>query len=284
MIKRETSATVLISIALFLCATATFAGAWSAPSETAPGGNSAGPLDISSLSQIKKGTLGVGGLLVNGTTSLQDKIQITGGNPGAGKVLVSDAEGNASWMDYVQARKNSDRLRCPAGSSKISLNGKNFCGYWKTVSGYCDAFGKTYDPLVACYDKGIGRNHGVTPFATGCYSWEGPRNYGGPGLKFYCEKLSYTPKNPSDCTDPKAVIGTLNDSSLSANTITTCNIPTPYTYQGCATGSQWGSYCYKNDVVNFFGFKGPGFTGLDTINATSTACMSGWTKYINDCI
>lgn len=266
------------AFAIFLCASVIFAEAWSAPAGNPPDKNSAAPLNITDVSQMKDGTLGLKGLLVNGSSSLQDKVQITSGNPGAGKVLVSDVEGNARWVDYVQARKNADRLRCPNGSSRISLNGKTFCGYWKTVSGYCDAFGKTYDPLVACYDKGIGRNHGVTPFANGCYSWEGPKNYGGPGLKFYCEKLSYTPKSASDCTDPKATVGTLNDTSLSPNPITTCNIVTPTTYKGCNPGEmQLFNYCYPG---YFFSSPVP----LRDIATTTISCMPGWTNYLGNCI
>ncbi|MCF7865724.1 MAG: hypothetical protein K9M11_04445 [Candidatus Pacebacteria bacterium] len=285
VVKKETFITALVSAFLFFTISGVVVYAWSEPTGTAPDNNSAAPLNISNVSQIKNGTLGVGGLLVTGSTSLQDKVQITGGNPGAGKVLVSDADGNASWQDYVQARKNATRLQCPNGSSRINLNGKTFCGYWKTVSGYCDAFGKSYDPLVACYDKGIGRNHGVSPFEFGCTSWEGPRNNGGPGLKFYCEKLAYNPKDASECTDPKAVVGILNDSTLSATTITTCNISTPYTYKGCADGTAFGSYCYggTNTTTTFGVFTVP-YAPMKDLWATSTKCMAGWTKYINDCI
>jgi hypothetical protein len=275
----------LASFGLFLFLSASLVYAWTAPTATPPGSNSAGPLNISDASQIKNGTLGIGGLLVNGSSSLQDKIQIAGGNPGVNKVLVSDAAGNARWMDYLLARKNADRFRCPNGSSRISLNGKTFCGYIKTTSGQCDAFGKTYDSMVACYDKGIGRNHGITPTATGCYGWEGRHNNGGPGVKFYCEKLAYNPHSPSDCTDSRAVKGTLSDTSLSPTTINTCNIPTPYTYQGCTTGTQVGNGCLKTEAQNMWGgFGGWGISGFDTIHATSTSCMPGWSKYINDCI
>lgn len=277
--KRESYVTGLISLALFLFISATAAYAWTAPTGAPYDSNSAGPLNISGASQIKSGTVGVGGLLVNGNTSLQDKIQITGGDPGANKVLVSDAEGNARWMDYLLARKNSDRYRCPAGSSRISLNGKTFCGYWKTISGQCDAFGNSYDSLVACYDTGTGRNHGISPTDTGCYSWEGSHNNGGPGLKFYCEKLSYTPRDASECTAPGAIVGTLNDSSLSPNPITTCNVQTPYTYQGCATGAPGFGGCFKPGV-----WGRPTLTGLDTLYGTTTSCMAGWIKYLSDCI
>ena len=282
-IKHETCTTAIMSVVLFTGISGVAVYAWTSPSDTPPQNNSARPLNISEISQVKNGTIGVKGLLVNGSTSLQDKIQITGGNPGAGKVLVSDASGTASWVDYVQARKNADRLRCPNGSSRINLNGKNFCGYWKTVSGQCDAFGKTYDNMVACYDKGIGRNHGISPTATGCYGWEGRHNNGGPGVKFYCEKLSYTPKTAADCTAPTAIVGTLNDTSLSPDPITTCNVQTPYTYQGCANGTPvWGG-CYKYQS-SVGGWSWPTFTGLDTLYGTTTTCMTGWTKYLTDCI
>ena len=283
--KRKKHIGLFLTLFIFLSTFSVQAFAWSEPTGIAPNKNSPTPLNISDTSQIKNGTLGLGGLLVVGSTSLQDKIQIKGGNPGAGKVLVSDADGNASWQDYVQARKKADKLRCPSGSSRINLNGKTFCGYWKTVSGYCDAFGKTYDPLVACYDKGIGRNHGITPFEFGCYSWEGPRNYGGPGLKFYCEKLAYNPKNASECTDPKAIKGILNDTSLSPDPITTCNISTPYTYRGCADGTAFGSYCFggTNKTTTFGSFTVP-YAPMKDLWATSTTCMAGWTKYVSDCI
>lgn len=288
MTKIKKYIVLLLPLFIFLSAFSIKVFAWSEPTGIAPNNNSAIPLNISNTSQIKNGTLGLNGLLVVGSTSLQDKIQIKGGNPGAGKVLVSDAEGNASWQNYVQARKNADKLRCPAGSSKINLNGRTFCGYWKTLgqeTKYCDVFGKSYDAMVACYDKGVGRNHGVTPFAHGCTAWEGERNYGGGGGKMYCEKLVYTPKDPSDCTDPKAIRGILNDTTLSSDPITTCNVQTPYTYKGCTNGFQsFGMCIYYTTPAQFLFGGGQRYGALEDIWATSTTCMAGWTKYLDNCI
>ncbi len=285
--KREAYGTTLMSLALFLFLSATLVYAWTAPTGTPPSENSAGPLDVGSVNQLKNGTLGTGGLLVQGDTSLQDKTQITGGNPGLGKVLVSDASGNASWMDYVQARKNADRLRCPDGSSKISLNGRTFCGYWKSIpqmTVYCDPFGQTHDPLVACYDTGIGQNHGVQPFANGCTAWEGDRNYGAGAGKMYCEKLAYYPHSASDCTAKGAVLGTIKDGTLSLDPIVTCNIPTPYSYMGCTSGFPYAGGCWKPNGFYALGAWFPALTAADLIQGVNNVCMPGWINYIGNCI
>ena len=96
-----------------------------------------------------------------------------------------------------------------------------------------------------------------------------------------CEKTIYIPKSASECNDPKAVVGTLTDTTVSPNPIVTCNIYKPYTYQGCSSGTQYGNYCVRS--TNKGDVRKP-ISGLETLNATATVCMEGWTKYLNDCI
>ena len=66
---------------------------WVGPTATPPAGNTAIPLNVSSNNQDKAGGLSIGGpLLVNGA------LQILSGTPGVGKVLTSNATGEATWQ------------------------------------------------------------------------------------------------------------------------------------------------------------------------------------------
>jgi hypothetical protein len=89
--------------------------AFTEPTKTPPQGNVAAPINVGSSSQIKGGPLQVNGFRNIGTTILDGsvgigtmnpqakldvagQIKISGGNPGEGKVLTSDASGLASWQ------------------------------------------------------------------------------------------------------------------------------------------------------------------------------------------
>lgn len=95
-----------IILALILVAGVSYVSAystWTAPTATAPGNNTDTPLNVSNTGQIKVGglTLNTGGatngLVVDkGLTILKGGLQFPTG-AGAGKVLTSDASGNASW-------------------------------------------------------------------------------------------------------------------------------------------------------------------------------------------
>ncbi|MBP6623697.1 MAG: hypothetical protein KA198_00910, partial [Chitinophagaceae bacterium] len=67
-----------------------------------------------SIMNLENGNLALGtdnntilDLLPNGTTSLSGQIQIAGGNPGAGKILTSDASGLATWETPNQGSVSS---------------------------------------------------------------------------------------------------------------------------------------------------------------------------------
>lgn len=263
--------------------------AWVPPTQVAPMGNTVPPIHASSSNQIKNAAIAVGGLGVLGDAVFNKGIQIKSGNPGPGKVLTSDEKGNVRWEDYSVVKRIARKYKCPRGSSLMTLDGKTFCGYKKTTDyvgtrnpvAYCDTFGKSYDSLVDCFDLGHGRNHGVNKFWNGCQAWEGEKNYGGERGLLICEKSIYIPKTAADCTNRTAVLGTLNDTTVSPNPIVTCNIYKPYTYQGCAVGTQYGNYCVR--TANKGDVRNP-ISGLQTLNATSTICPEGWMKYLNDCI
>jgi hypothetical protein len=96
-----------------------FVFAWTEPTQPPPGGNVPAPINVGNDTQYKSGALGIGGLFQTdgethlaitdgdvgiGTTApgakleVAGQIKITGGSPGTGKVLTSDASGLASWQ------------------------------------------------------------------------------------------------------------------------------------------------------------------------------------------
>ena len=83
--------------------------AYSDPTATPPNGDVAAPINVSSASQTKSGNFTVLGVLIaGGVHSLTDvnvdgkvmtgTLAVTGGAPAVGKVLTSDASGNATWQ------------------------------------------------------------------------------------------------------------------------------------------------------------------------------------------
>ncbi len=115
------SKTKPIALILGVLAMSIFVGylvlAWTEPTQAPPGGNVPAPLNTSINAQSKEGALVIGtngavttGLIVQngnvgiGTTEpgakleVAGQVKITGGSPGAKKVLTSDVSGLASWQ------------------------------------------------------------------------------------------------------------------------------------------------------------------------------------------
>ncbi len=84
--------TIITSLVLF--AGVPVALAWTAAPSNPPSNNTPAPLNVSISNQNKLGKLGLGGLAVFG------KFQLIDGSEGAGKVLISDAEGKATWSTF----------------------------------------------------------------------------------------------------------------------------------------------------------------------------------------
>lgn len=116
-IKQTLINTVLPIISAMAVAGLAYA-AWVEPGTTPPGDNVAAPVNIGATTQYKSGALGIGGVFATdidtflallggrvgiGTANpgakleVAGQIKITGGTPGADKVLTSDASGLAAW-------------------------------------------------------------------------------------------------------------------------------------------------------------------------------------------
>jgi hypothetical protein len=85
----------ITALALALSIGISYVSAWTAPTATPPGGNVAAPINVSSSSQIKTGDLSVWSLIGNSVTT--NSLRVASG-AAAGRVLTSDASGNASWQ------------------------------------------------------------------------------------------------------------------------------------------------------------------------------------------
>ena len=110
-------------------------GGWTAPTAAPPGGNVASPINTGSTAQQKGGWLGVTGLITA-------NLQIASGTPGLGNILVSDANGYASWQapsigsaipSNIMTFRSAGLWTVPAGVTRVlvrawSGGGGGFCG------------------------------------------------------------------------------------------------------------------------------------------------------------
>jgi len=119
---------ILITLGLSIAFQSILA-AWSTPGGNPPtcATNTAGcdaPINGSATEQYKAGALGVGGLIHGYSMAVFDgQIKISGGTPGAGKILTSDAAGLASWQ-----AASASLPTCPVGSFLVSTGSGWDCG------------------------------------------------------------------------------------------------------------------------------------------------------------
>ncbi|TAK57799.1 hypothetical protein EPO17_00895, partial [Patescibacteria group bacterium] len=84
---------IIAGLALVFAITLSVVNAdWTSAPANPPANNAPAPINVGSIDQVKNGGLALNSLLVTGG------LRITSGTPGAGKVLTSDAQGNATWQ------------------------------------------------------------------------------------------------------------------------------------------------------------------------------------------
>lgn len=111
--------------------------AWTTAPVNPPNGNVDAPLNVGSSHQVKLGSLSINtdvdnpdqygldvfgisrffGNIEVGSTVIPATIKIIDGNQGSGKILVSDASGNASWQDPATAVNSGSGGTIGGGSS-----------------------------------------------------------------------------------------------------------------------------------------------------------------------
>ena len=131
-------------VGLIMGLTIQFVRAWTEPSQSPPGGNVGAPINTSDAVQLKTGGLGIDGLLdlLHGPRIRE--------NAGAGKVLTSDADGNASWQPAggggysftyycsTSGTYGGPRCRNAGGSQRFCPAGytqKAYLGWWGVCYG-----------------------------------------------------------------------------------------------------------------------------------------------------
>lgn len=178
----KTKTVIFLSTAfLLIISMSDVASSWIRPTADAPRGDTISPINEGVSIQKKTGSFGVVGLASFGGATFTGKVQIKNGTQGSGKILVSDAQGNARWVTPPTYDANGV---CPEGTSKMA-DGQ--CGYTYTLSAGGYLFCSPGDERVSWYDSGQGRNHGaVAVDPNGCYAWEGRHNNGGPGCTITC--------------------------------------------------------------------------------------------------
>ena len=111
--------TLITSLILFASVPVAFA--WTAAPKNPPMDNAPAPVTVGDTDQNKQGKLGLGGLAVFG------KFQLIDGTQGVGKVLVSDANGKASWAPMAGG---------VVGGTTVSSGGQPIvCGGWDVKYG-----------------------------------------------------------------------------------------------------------------------------------------------------
>jgi hypothetical protein len=137
----------LVGLAFGAFALSALAGSWTAPTQAPPSGNADAPLNVGVTAQHKEGTLAIGktsdaltglkldvngiigstglfttgDLYVNGVSSTT-QLKVTGGSPSIGKVLTSDASGNATWQSPPLSGSSIVMGRVQGSSAAITLN------------------------------------------------------------------------------------------------------------------------------------------------------------------
>jgi hypothetical protein len=111
------------------------AGDWKAPTANPPGDNVDAPINVGPANQIKIGALTMGGAVINGGLILRN------GQQAERRILVSDADGLASWKDFDDFFPENNQPRtirywigldqdfdCPAGSYVSGISNQSIEG------------------------------------------------------------------------------------------------------------------------------------------------------------
>ncbi len=186
---------ILILVTLLIIFGSVTAYAWRYPTVQAPGGNIMPPITASADSQVKPGSIGVGGIGVFGSTVLKGNVKIPDGTQGQSYAFVSDANGTGSWRPLPARPINPPKekvfsLKCAPGSRPITDRGIPFCGY--VITTHATAYCNGTDERVSVADTGVGRNKGITILEpNGCTAWEGTKNYGAQACTLWCKTSGY---------------------------------------------------------------------------------------------
>ncbi len=114
MKKNIINSTKTLVLAVILATGVSYLFAWTGPTATPPGNNTAAPLSVATSSQTKMGPLILNyANLVTPGLEVLGGIQIVDGTQGVGKVLRSDANGVSSWVA-------TSSLGISGGSSGVS--------------------------------------------------------------------------------------------------------------------------------------------------------------------
>lgn len=127
-LRRTLSTTAVVTAAIMLSAGIQVL-AYTAPTQAPPGGDASAPLNTSSATQVKDGSLRINGKIsfkgspdvLPSTTDLRlvNQIEIQGGVPGLGKVLTSDAAGLATWQFQDRMHTGVRRANDPGDETSV---------------------------------------------------------------------------------------------------------------------------------------------------------------------
>ena len=118
--------TTVFSLSLLGLIIGSYVFGWVTPTEAPPGGNisltSSQWTTSGSDIYYNTGNVGIGTSTPGAKLEVAGQIKITGGSPGAGKVLVSDANGLASWQALDSVPNQVTGLTATAGNNQVVLN------------------------------------------------------------------------------------------------------------------------------------------------------------------
>ena len=247
----------LLTIAIGFALIAGISYAWTGPTANPPLKNAPAPINVGPITQVKSGSLGVDGFSALSKAIFYSTVQIKGGAPAVGKVLTSDADGNASWgnagggvggsgtVNYVSKWVSASSL----GNSKIFDDGTSVgIGTNKpSATLHVKAGNGDSDPWAFRMEQGTSIKPGMvltSADSSGNAQWEVPKTGGGGGayvsggLYGFFEILSV--EYGSACFSAKPP----------ANFDHQCGCPAGFTRVVFSTSSGGGTVgsgaCYKN--------------------------------------
>jgi hypothetical protein len=196
-LKKAISMTVIgaASIAMGLGVQFALAGTWTAAPSNPPANNVAGPLTADATYQAKSGGLTLGSsnasssipLDVEGIAYMRAAIlgqnsgstfQYLDGNQASGKVLTSDASGNATWQTLAAASSSSSVGWVTIDSGGVIYNAGTLSPFGN-IAGVGWNSGGPHDPQSMCVRAGYTNATGAIKDSYGGYLYYGNVMYSG---------------------------------------------------------------------------------------------------------
>jgi hypothetical protein len=199
------------------------------------------------LTVLKNGNVGIGPTNPGAKLEVSGQVKITGGNPGAGKVLTSDAAGLASWQTASGGFTLPYTGDCSSANAAFSINQS---GTGPVIYVYNPAETGEVTSIIAANNSSSGTGisagmYATTGIATGVSGWTASNaGIGVKGLANSGTGVNYGVKGESKSVEGAGVWGS-NTSSTGITYGVGGSVSSPTGYSGYFLG---GSFCVMSNV------------------------------------